>query len=209
MTIGGRRLREAPRETVTPPPLLLASSSPQRRDILAQLGIPFVVAHPRYEEHDPPGLGPEEAVVAHARGKAWSLAPDPAGRPILGVDTEVVLDGRVFGKPASPAEARVMLSALGGSEHRVLSGLCLLGEGFEELRYDVTAVRFRSLTRAEIDAYVETGEWEGRAGAYAIQRRGAALVERIDGDYLNVVGLPAALLVRILAARVPGLYGYG
>jgi nucleoside triphosphate pyrophosphatase len=73
----------------------------------------------------------------------------------------------------------------------------------------VTAVRFRSLARAEIDAYVETGEWEGRAGAYAIQRRGAALVERIDGDYLNVVGLPAALLVRILAARFPGLYGYG
>lgn len=194
---------------MNPPPLLLASSSPQRRDILAQLGIPFVAAHPRYEEHDPPGLGPEEAVVAHASGKARSLAPDPAGRPILGVDTEVVLDGRVFGKPSSADEARAMLTALGDREHRVVSGLCLLGDGFEELGHDVTAVRFRLLTTAEIDAYVETGEWEGRAGAYAVQRRGAALVERIDGDYLNVVGLPAALLVRILADRYPGLYGYG
>ena len=120
-----------------------------------------------------------------------------------------IIQAVVLGKPGSPGEAHEMLTVLGGREHRVVSGLCLLGEGFEDLRHDMTAVRFRSLTRAEIDAYVDTGEWEGRAGAYAIQRRGAALVERIEGDYLNVVGLPAALLVRILASRFPGLYGYG
>jgi septum formation protein len=194
---------------MSPPPLLLASTSPQRRAILAQLGIPFDVEAPRYEERDPPGLTPEEAVVAHALGKARSLAPDPAGRPILGVDTEVALAGRVFGKPASPAEAREMLGALAGREHRVVSGLCLIGPDFEVAEHDVTTVRFRSLTRAEIDAYVATGEWEGRAGAYAIQGRGAGLVERIGGDYLNVVGLPAAMLVRILTLRFPGLYGFG
>jgi septum formation protein len=191
------------------PPLLLASRSPQRRAILAQLGIPFAVAEPRYEEHDPPGLGPEEAVMTHALGKARSLAPDPRRRPILGVDTEVVLDGRVFGKPASDGEAREMLAALAGRIHRVVSGLCLIGDGFEELSHEETAVRFRPLSGAEVDAYVATGEWDGRAGAYAIQGRGAGLVERIEGDYLNVVGLPAALLVRILAVRYPGLYGYG
>ena len=191
------------------PPLLLASTSPQRRAILAQLGVPFDVAAPRYEERDPPGLTPEAAVVAHALGKARSLAPDAASRPILGVDTEVALTGRVFGKPASAAEAHEMLTGLGGREHRVVSGLCLLGGDFEIAEHDVTTVRFRSLTREEIDAYVATGEWEGRAGAYAIQGQGAALVERIEGDYLNVVGLPVALLVRILAARFPGRYGFG
>ena len=194
---------------MSPPPLLLASTSPQRRIILAQLGLPFDVAAPRYEERDPPGLTPEEAVVAHALGKARSLAPDPARRPILGVDTEVALTGRVFGKPASATEAQEMLTALGGREHRVVSGLCLLGGDFEIVEHDVTTVRFRSLSRVEIDTYVATGEWEGRAGAYAIQGRGAALVERIEGDYLNVVGLPVALLVRVLAARFPGCYGFG
>jgi septum formation protein len=194
---------------VSPPPLLLASTSPQRRLILAQLGLPFDVAAPRYEERDPPGLTPEEAVVAHALGKARSLAPDPALRPILGVDTEVALKGRVFGKPASATEAHEMLTALGGREHRVVSGLCLLGGDFEIVEHDVTTVRFRSLSRVEIDTYVATGEWEGRAGAYAIQGRGAALVERIEGDYLNVVGLPVALLVRVLAGRFPGRYGFG
>jgi septum formation protein len=194
---------------VTPPPLLLASTSPQRRDILTQLGVPFVAAAPRYVEHDPPGLAPEEAVVEHATGKARSLAPEAGGRPVLGVDTEVVLAGRVFGKPASAAEAHEMLAELGGREHRVVSGLCLLGDGFEEVAHDVTSVRFRPLSAAEVGAYVATGEWRGRAGAYAIQGRGAALVERIAGDYLNVVGLPAAVLVRILAARYPGAYGFG
>ena len=192
-----------------PRPLILASTSPQRRAILEQLGIPFDVIAPRYQEHDPPGLEPVEAIRLHALGKARSVAAKAAGRPVLAVDTGVVLAGCIFGKPASAAEARAMLAALAGQVHEVVSGLCLVGPGFEVVEHDVTRVGFRRLAAAEIDAYVATGEWEGRAGAYAIQGRGAALVERIEGDYLNVVGLPAALLVRTLAERFPGEYGFG
>jgi septum formation protein len=186
-----------------PPPILLASTSPQRRAILTQLGLPFDVEAPRYEEHDPPGLAPAEAVEAHALGKARSLAAEARGRPVLGVDTEVVLDGRIYGKPLDADDARAMLAALAGRTHDVVSGLCLIGAGFEDIAHDVTRVTVRPLAAAEIDAYVATGEWEGRAGAYAIQGRGAALVERIEGDYLNVVGLPVALLVRVLTRRFP------
>jgi septum formation protein len=175
--------------------LVLASTSPQRRTILEQLGIAFVVAAPDYEEE---GDDP----VEHAAGKARSV--DGGGRPVLGVDTDVFCAGRRFGKAASAAEAADMLERLSGRTHEVVSGLCLRGDGWEELHRVVTEVAFRSLSPAEIGRYVATGEWEGRAGAYAIQGRGATLVERIDGDYLNVVGLPAPLLVRLLAERLPG-----
>jgi septum formation protein len=102
-----------------------------------------------------------------------------------------------------------MLDVLGGRTHTVVSGLCLLTPGWEFTDTEETAVTFRPLTPRDLAEYVATGEWEGRAGAYAIQGRGAALVERIDGDYLNVVGLPAALLVRLLAERFAGVYGFG
>ena len=128
---------------------------------------------------------------------------------MLGVDTAVVLGDDVFGKPADAGEAERMLEALGGRTHAVVSGLCLLTPGWELVEHDTTSVTFRELTPRDLAAYVATGEWEGRAGGYAIQGRGAALVERIEGDYLNVVGLPAALLVRILAERFPGAYGLG
>jgi septum formation protein len=179
--------------------IVLASTSPQRPVILEQLGISFEVVAPRYREHDPPGLSPVEAVRAHALGKARSVARDAAGRRVLAVDTAVVTDGRVFGKPGSAAEAAAMLEALAGRTHEVISGLCLLGPDFELVDHDVTRVFFRALSEEEIAGYVATGEWKGRAGAYAIQGRGAGLVTRIEGDYLNVVGLPAALLIRILA----------
>ena len=191
------------------PPLLLASTSPQRRAILEQLGLPFDVVAPRYEEHDPPDAEPGELVRNHAREKARSVADDVAGRPVLGVDTTVVRGGRVYGKAAGPEGAAAMLEALGGGAHEVVSGLCLLAPAWEELHTETTRVTFRALTARDIAAYVASGEWEGRAGAYAIQGRGAALVERIEGDYLNVVGLPAALLVRLLAERFPGAYGIG
>ena len=102
-----------------------------------------------------------------------------------------------------------MLEALGGGTHEVVSGLCLLTPGWEEVEHDVTRVTFRALTARDLAAYVASGEWRERAGAYAIQGLGAGLVERIEGDYLNVVGLPAALLVRLLATRFPGTYGVG
>ena len=128
---------------------------------------------------------------------------------MLAVDTTVVCGERVFGKAAGPKEAAEMLDALGGTTHEVVSGLCLVTPGWEEVEHEVTRVTFRPLTARDIAAYLASGEWRGRAGAYAIQGRGAALVERIEGDYLNVVGLPAALLVRLLAQRFAGLYGFG
>jgi septum formation protein len=128
---------------------------------------------------------------------------------VLGVDTEVVLDGHIYGKPGDAAEAEAMLEALSGRTHEVVSGLCLLTPGWEALESEATQVTFRALTPRELGLYVATGEWRDRAGGYAIQRLGAALVERIEGDYLNVVGLPAALLVRLLAERFPGVYGFG
>ena len=190
------------------PPLLLASRSPQRRAILEQLGIPFEVVAPRYEE-ELPADGPVETVREHARGKALSVADVAGERPVLGVDTEVVLDGRVFGKPADATEAEAMLEALGGRTHQVVSGLCLVTPAWKVVGHDVTLVSFRPLDARDLAAYIGTGEWRDRAGAYAIQGRGAALVARIEGDYLNVVGLPGALLVGLLAERFPGVYGFG
>jgi septum formation protein len=191
------------------PPLLLASTSPQRRAILEQLGIPFVAVPPRYEETDAQGADPPQLVREHAQGKARSIADGAGDRPVLGVDTAVVLDGRMYGKPATAEEAAEMLDALGGRVHEVLSGLCLVTPGWEIVEHEVTQVWFRPLTPRDIATYVASGEWEERAGSYAIQGRGAALVECIEGDYLNVVGLPAALLVRLLAARFAGVYGFG
>ena len=189
--------------------LLLASTSPQRRAILEQLGLPFEVAAPRYEEDDESGLPPVELVRAHAAGKARSLVAEAGERPVLGVDTAVVVDGRVLGKPADAGEAAEMLGTLGGRAHVVVSGLCLLAPGWEAVEHEETTVMFRELTPRDVAEYVRSGEWQGRAGGYAIQGRGAALVERVEGDYLNVVGLPAALLVRVLADRFPGTYGIG
>jgi septum formation protein len=190
------------------PPLLLASRSPQRRAILEQLRIPFEVVVPQYDEVAT-GEEPVAEVERRAAGKARSVAGAAGELPVLGVDTEVVLDGRVYGKPADAGEAEAMLDALAGKTHEVVSGLCLLTPGWEEVRHEVTRVSFRALTPRELGLYVASGEWHERAGGYAIQGLGAALVERIEGDYLNVVGLPAALLVELLARRFAGVYGFG
>jgi septum formation protein len=191
------------------PPLLLASTSPQRRAILEQLGLPFDVVEPRYEEATPPAGDAVALVREHARGKARSVVGEAGDRPVLGVDTAVVLGGRIFGKPADATEAEAMLEELGGKTHVVVSGLCVVTRGWEVVEQEATRVMFRALTPRDLAAYVATGEWEGRAGAYAIQGRGAGFVRRIEGDYLNVVGLPAALLVRILGDRFAGTYGIG
>jgi septum formation protein len=190
-------------------PILLASTSPQRRIILEQLGIGFDVVAPDYEEHDPPDADAVELVREHARGKARSVAAQAGNRPVLGVDTAVALGGKIFGKPASAEEAERMLEELTGETHVVVSGLCIVTPGWELVEHASTRVTFRELTPRELAHHMTHGEWEGRAGGYAIQGRGAALVEQIEGDYLNVVGLPAALLVRILAERFPGTYGFG
>jgi septum formation protein len=190
-------------------PIVLASTSPQRRAILEQLQIPFEVVAPRYEEQDPPEADAVQLVREHAQGKARSVAGDAGAKPVLGVDTAVVLAGRIFGKPADAGEAEQMLEALSGQTHAVVSGLCLATPGWEVVDADTTFVTFRRLTPRDLARYVAAGEWEGRAGGYAVQGFGASLVERIDGDYLNVVGLPAALLVRLLGERFSGVYGFG
>jgi septum formation protein len=184
------------------PPLILASTSPQRRAILEQLRIPFDELVPDY--HEQPGVDP----VEHARAKAHSVASDAGDRPVLGVDTEVLGDGRLFGTPGDEADAAEMLNALSGRTHEVVSGLCLVTPAWEEIGREVTRVTFRALTPRDVATCVAAGEWEGRAGAYAVQGFGASLVERIEGDYLNVVGLPASLLVRLLAERFSGTYGF-
>jgi septum formation protein len=194
------------------PTLLLASISPQRRAILQQLDIPFDAVEPRYEE--PPanvhkGSDPLTVVTEHARGKARSVLDMADDRPVIGVDTEVVIGGELLGKPADAAEAEAMLERLSGRTHEVISGLCLVTPAWEEVHHDVTEVTFRALTARDLAHYVGSREWEGRAGGYAIQGLGAGLVERIEGDYLNVVGLPAALLIRLMAQRFPGAYGFG
>ena len=190
-------------------PILLASTSPQRRAILDQLGILFDVVAPDYVEHDPPEANAVELVREHARGKARSIAGEAGHRPVLAVDTAVSLGGRIYGKPASAEQAEWMLEELAGETHVVVSGLCLLTPGWELVEHDSTRVTFRKLTPRELAHHLTHREWEGRAGGYAIQGRGAALVEKIEGDYLNVVGLPAALLIRILAERFPGTYAFG
>jgi septum formation protein len=194
---------EGPKSRVsvpTAPPLILASRSPQRHAILTQLGIPHEIVVPKYEEvgQDP---------VEHAAGKAWSV--DGGIRPVLGVDTVVVCAGEVLGKPADAAEAERMLETLAGRTHEVVSGLCLRTPAWEELHREMTRVAFRPLTARDIAHYLAAGEWRERAGGYAIQGRGGSLVQRIEGDYLNVVGLPAATLVRLLATRFAGTYGFG
>ena len=169
--------------------LTLASRSPQRRAILEQLGIAFEVVAPEVEEvseGDPRGL-----VVENARRKARAVEGDR----VLGVDTAVALGRRVLGKPRDEVQAREFLDALSGQTHEVWSGIALRRGGDERAEAAVTRVTFRSLSATEQGWYLATGEWRGRAGAYAIQARGAALVERIEGDYTNVVGLPVSTLM--------------
>jgi septum formation protein len=171
--------------------LTLASASPQRRAILAQLGVEFEVVVPDVEELT--GGDPRATVVENALRKARAVDADP----VLAADTEVVLDGEVFGKAAGEKQADAFLRRLSGRSHEVWGGLALRRNGEERTAHAVTKVRFRRLTDADIAWYLTTGEWRERAGAYAIQGRGATLVEAVDGDFWNVVGLPLAELVRL------------
>lgn len=182
--------------------LVLASASPQRRALLRQLGVDFSVQPASVEELE--SGPPAEIAVENAYRKAAAVAArSAAGSLVLGVDTIVCIGARIYGKPADPGEARETLRALGALRHTVISGLCLIEGGRARTAAPVTTVQFRALDRALIDWYLASGEWRGRAGGYAIQGRGAALVERIEGDYSNVVGLPVPTLLEL----APGLLG--
>jgi septum formation protein len=177
--------------------LILASGSPQRKAILEQLGVDFRVEVPDVEElleGDP-----REAVLENALRKARSVRGDV----VLGADTAVVLGDRALGKPADRRQAAEFLAALNGGTHEVMTGIAVVDPGGERGDVAVTRVRFRDLRPAELDWYLATEEWRDRAGGYAIQGRGAALVDSIEGDYWNVVGLPVPALLGL----IPGLLG--
>jgi septum formation protein len=185
------------------PRLVLVSTSPRRNALLTEAAIPFDAVAPRDVAEDfPRGEPPRETVTRHALAKAQSVAADYPGRILLGADTIVVLEGAVFGKPADEDEARAVLAYLQGRTHTVFTGLAVVdvAGGREITDAEATDVTMRPLVSDEINAYVATGEPLDKAGAYAIQGRGALLVERVDGDYFNVVGLPLYRLSKMLAS---------
>ncbi len=179
--------------------LVLASASPRRRELLSALGVAFEVRPARADETLPPGVALGEGLQAIALRKARAAGAD--GRAVLAADTAVAVDGRVFGKPAGRAEARAMLSTLSGREHRVVTGVALVTPAGHQTLAVETRVRFRHLAPAEIGWYANTDEPYDKAGAYAIQGRGAFLVAGIEGSYTNVVGLPMSETVDLLAAE--------
>jgi septum formation protein len=178
-----------------PLPLVLASRSPQRRAILERLGVPFEVRPSDAAELE--RGEPRELALENAIRKARGARLPGRAEAVIGCDTIVVLDGTVYGKPTDAREARATLSALSGATHEVLSGLALLLPSEERTALARTAVTFRALEPQELDSYVATGEWRERSGGYAIQRAGATLVQAVEGEIENVVGLPLAILIGI------------
>lgn len=178
-------------------PVVLASSSPQRRALLEMLGIPFDVQPPAVVEAEEGP--PRDVALENAYRKASAVANAQPERTVLGADTLVSQGRRIYGKPRDAEHARETLNALAGRDHVVLSGVCVIEPG-RPPRSAVaqTTVRFRSVDDALLEWYLATGEWRDRAGGYAVQGRGAALVERIEGDFTCVVGLPVPTLLELL-----------
>jgi septum formation protein len=169
--------------------LVLASGSPQRREILTKLGLEFEVVVSGVDELS--GGDPDVEVLENARLKARAVARDGM---VIACDTDVVLDGKALGKPVDAAEARSYLDRMSGRAHEVLSGLVVFVDGGERSGLERTTVVFRKLSDVEKARYVAFGEWEGRSGGYAIQTLGSTLVARLEGSVSNVVGLPVGLL---------------
>jgi len=189
------------------PLLILASASPRRRELLSQIGVPHEVLAVDVDESPLPGELPEQLVSRLARDKAVAGRGRSGGtRAVLGSDTIVVLGGVVHGKPRDEADAARMLRALSGQSHQVLTAVALATtDGGLSEALSRTEVRMRAIAEAEIRAYWASGEPQGKAGAYAIQGRGAAFIERIHGSYSGVMGLPLYETARLLQAH--GLYG--
>jgi septum formation protein len=181
-------------------PLILASASPRRREILTLAGIAFEAVSSSIEERQTAGEDAEQYVLRLAREKAEAVAAKvPRGGFILGADTEVEVDGQVLGKPESPEHAARMLGLLSGRAHRVITGICVLDPGGTRRQAaEITQVYFHALSAEEIGEYVRSGQPMDKAGAYAIQGLAAKFVERIEGCYFNVMGLPVARVYRLL-----------
>lgn len=182
--------------------MILASQSPRRIELMREAGFDTRVIPANIDETALPDEGPFDLVERLARAKAAAVAKEHAkeGEPVVAADTIVALDGELLGKPTDEADARRMLHALSGKTHQVATGVCIVLDGSAESFVDITDVTFYELTHDEIDAYVATGEPMDKAGAYGIQgQHGRMLVEKIDGDFYNVVGLPIAKVVRALS----------
>jgi septum formation protein len=177
--------------------LVLASQSPRRSEILRQAGISFTVRTAEVDESTRAGETPADYVRRLAAAKAHAVEA-AAGETVLGADTTVVVDGEILGKPADAADARRMLARLSGRRHEVLTGICLRQGERSTSEYASTGVVFAAMSDREIDEYVASGEPMDKAGAYAIQGLASKFVERIEGDYFNVMGLPVALVYRRL-----------
>jgi septum formation protein len=180
----------------------LASASPRRRELLAQIGVEFQLLAVEVDEQRAPGEPPVEYVqrVALAKARAGRRLIEPREDPVLAADTAVIFGAEVFGKPSSESHARIMLRALSNATHEVLSGVALVGSRGEATAVSRSEVSFRALTADEIDAYWQTGEPRDKAGAYAIQGRGAIFVRELRGSYSGVMGLPLFETAELLRA---------
>lgn len=176
--------------------IILASSSPRRKELLKTAGIEFEIQVKEVDESVPEGTPPAEAAKMTAAKKAAAVAEDYADCVVIGADTIVVANGRILGKPKDEADAESMLRMLSGIEHEVITGVCIIRNGIPETFAQISKVKFYDLTNEEISAYVATKEPMDKAGAYGIQGLGCKLVERIEGDYFNIVGLPVAEVCR-------------
>jgi septum formation protein len=182
-------------------PLLLASTSPSRQRLLAALGLPFQTVAPGVDESFVVGTPVEVAVRTLAERKARAVAALHPEALVLGADQLGEVDGLVLGKPATREAARVQLRALSGRRHRLLTAVCLLEAGREETVVDEARLTLFPLSDAELEGYLDTGEWRGCAGSYRVEGRGQALFERIEGDRTSIEGLPMQVVVRLLRGR--------
>ncbi len=185
-------------------PIILASSSPRRQEILKRLGIPYTVVIPDCNEIMPEKGNPEELAELNAMKKlsaAMKLSKkEITAKWILSADTLISQDGKIFGKPADRDSAYSMLETFSGKEHEIITALCFFGSGthYVSTKISRTKVFFADLSGDTIDKYLETGEWQGAAGAYKIQGLAACFIKRIDGSYSGAVGLPVDLLYEVL-----------
>ncbi|ALC89795.1 septum formation protein Maf [Bacillus sp. FJAT-18017] len=181
------------------PNLILASSSPRRKELLENLQLTFHIYSSDVDESFAPGSSPEDIVMGLAERKAVAVSHDHPGDFVIGADTIVVADGNVLGKPANREEAIGMLKLLSGSVHHVYTGVAIISPEAKSRFYEKTEVHFWELTDREIEYYADSGEPLDKAGGYGIQGLGGMLVKKIDGDYFSVVGLPVSRTVRELA----------
>jgi septum formation protein len=182
-------------------PIVLASASPRRQELLKNAGINFVIRPANIDEIQRAGEDATAFAERMARDKARAVHPFAPDCVILGADTVVVAGDQVLGKPSDEEDAARMLRLLADRRHFVITGVCLIGDDFEDVRSETTAVHFAALTDVEIRDYVSTGEPMDKAGAYAIQGRASRWISKIEGDYFNVVGLPVDLVWRMLRER--------